>query len=1085
MITSIRLAFIIAIYAEIGDAIESRVTRTTTIRLKSEDQARQLVAMFPEACISTISDPSTVSIAGPASHMHNPKNSALAARLSALCQGSDLLRLAQPDLLQVPVRSNQTGNLVVQGSLVEEIVGTVLVFQCQWYQLLSNVAAGLALKSVDTHSIVSFGAGDCVPLMPSEKRGLRVTKTDWGREVRDESLPDEKPKSPGGYSCAANSVAVIGASCRLPRADNMDELWDLISHARDIHEEVKSGRFNLLDEFRASQSDKFIKNRKLCGNFVDGVERFDHAFFGISAREVSTAGFLSPTGQCKPFDEDADGYCRAEGAGLVILKSLQQAQADGDHIMAVIPAAATNQSGLSSRLTVPDANPQAQLYRSVLEQAAISPEEVTYIEAHGTGTQAGDPLEIASIRSVFCSPARSIPLHIGSIKGKIDHCETAAGVAGLLKAICMLEHQAIPPQASHNVWNPKIPAIGPDRIALSRSLSEWTAPARVALVNSYGAAGSNAAVLCCEAPLSPKKLQFLPNPSSKLPIIISTKSISSLKNYQISLAKSLDKMTPQPTIADVAYTLSEKRQRHKHCVVFEASGISKLAATLSDALVAARATLMKAQWGQDRGRLLAIMASRTVVEEFIGSVEVSSSCGKLEIACYNSDKSHVVSGNSSFVADLESDLLERHAHIQFRRIDTSHGFHSHLVDPILDELDKLSLSLDWKDPIIHLELSSQAAPEIGLSRYSPASHARDPVFFVDAIQRVEKKYGSWVWLKASMNIPIMAMAKRASLQAETHAFVSMSSKNGSNPVNMIFRAVCNLWRLSADVSHWSFIQGPTSCPPMHIWLPPYKFDETVAWIDFVDHAANLQRQLEEKSEAVSSSQPKQKPKMVTLLPNADKQDTHKHFKVLAEGARFRSMVSGHAVRGRPLCPASFSLECTAMAIDLLVGGSDSSSQKSNLEFEGLNIHAPLGFGTRDVEVVLQELGSIQHHQKWEFRIISCNDGAKSGSILVLHAEGRVSKSSTSKLATMARLVGSQMQYLVKANDEAERILTKRAYDLFVDYEKFLQGICSITMCGTEAIGVIRIPPGQPGLEESTVVVGLLINTRTSSAETKS
>src|SRR5450432_3494459 len=134
----------------------------------------------------------------------------------------------------------------------------------------------------------------------------------------------------------------------------------------------------------------------------------------------------------------------------------------------------------------------------------MSPNQVTYVEAHGTGTQAGDPLEVASVRSVFGSSTRNEELHIGSIKGNIVHCETAAGAAGLLKVISMLEYQAIPPQASHKTWNPKIPALSPDRMAIAKELRTRDTPIRAAIVNSYSAAGSNASALCCEGPKTPQ-----------------------------------------------------------------------------------------------------------------------------------------------------------------------------------------------------------------------------------------------------------------------------------------------------------------------------------------------------------------------------------------------------------------------------------------------------------------------------------------------------------------------------------------------------------------------------------------------------
>jgi acyl transferase domain-containing protein len=296
--------------------------------------------------------------------------------------------------------------------------------------------------------------------------------------------------------------------------------------------------------------------------------------------DLARAGFLSPTGQCKPFDQNADGYCRSEGAGLVVLKSLKQAQSDGDYIMAVLPSTATNQSGPSRDLTIPDSTTQAKLYQHLLDQAGMSPNQITYIEAHGTGTQAGDPIEVASVRSVFGSPTRSEELYIGSIKGNIGHCETAAGVAGILKVICMLKHRAIPPHASYKTWNPKMPVLSLDRMTIATELQTWDTPICAAIVNSYGATGSNAAILCCEGPITPQCLSAS-KPGLNHPIVISAASASSLKSYRKSLVSYLIKATPQPKIAEIAYTLNEKRRRHKHYITFEASDTTQLIRRLS------------------------------------------------------------------------------------------------------------------------------------------------------------------------------------------------------------------------------------------------------------------------------------------------------------------------------------------------------------------------------------------------------------------------------------------------------------------------------------------------------------------------
>ncbi|KFG85644.1 Beta-ketoacyl synthase [Metarhizium anisopliae] len=142
----------------------------------------------------------------------------------------------------------------------------------------------------------------------------------------------------------------------------------------------------------------------------------------------------------------------------------------------------------------------------------------------------------------------------------------------------MLEHKAIPPQASHKVWNPKIPDPSRHRMTLSKSLKTWDAPMRAAMINSYGAAGSNAAVLCCEAPEQPRpdRHSLTENRHVKQPIILSAASVSSLRRYQNLLAKYIAKTTPQPNIEEIAYTLSERRQRHKNFIVFEASNTAEL-----------------------------------------------------------------------------------------------------------------------------------------------------------------------------------------------------------------------------------------------------------------------------------------------------------------------------------------------------------------------------------------------------------------------------------------------------------------------------------------------------------------------------
>jgi acyl transferase domain-containing protein len=164
---------------------------------------------------------------------------------------------------------------------------------------------------------------------------------------------------------------------------------------------------------------------------------------------------LAADGRCKTFDAAADGYGRGEGGGMVLLKRLSEAEADGDTILAVIKASAVNHDGHSSGLTVPNKRAQEKLLRQVLATAQVQAEEVGYIEAHGTGTALGDPIEIRALGAVFTAE-RPTPLLVGSVKTNIGHLEAAAGIAGFMKTVLALQHQQIPPHLHFHTPNPYI-----------------------------------------------------------------------------------------------------------------------------------------------------------------------------------------------------------------------------------------------------------------------------------------------------------------------------------------------------------------------------------------------------------------------------------------------------------------------------------------------------------------------------------------------------------------------------------------------------------------------------------------------------
>ena len=218
----------------------------------------------------------------------------------------------------------------------------------------------------------------------------------------------------------------------------------------------------------------------------------------------SRARMLAPDGRCKTFDAAADGYVRGEGCGVVVLKRMNDAMRDGDPIRAVVRGSAVNQDGASGGLTVPNGVAQQRVIAEALRRAGVDPGEVDYLEAHGTGTSLGDPIEVQAAGAVFGEgrdPNR--PLLIGSVKTNIGHLEAAAGIAGLIKVALALEHEVLPKHLHFSHPSPYIPW---DRLPV-RVLDEATpwprsGRPRTAGVSSFGFSGTNAHVLLEEAPVT-------------------------------------------------------------------------------------------------------------------------------------------------------------------------------------------------------------------------------------------------------------------------------------------------------------------------------------------------------------------------------------------------------------------------------------------------------------------------------------------------------------------------------------------------------------------------------------------------------
>ena len=223
----------------------------------------------------------------------------------------------------------------------------------------------------------------------------------------------------------------------------------------------------------------------------------------------SQAGMLSPEGKCKAFDASANGFVRGEGAGMVMLKRLSDAIADGDPIHAVIIGSAVNQDGHTNGISLPSPDAQARLVSDACTDAGIDPAQIGYVEAHGTGTAVGDPIEAHALGRSALRGSRGTPLVIGSVKTNLGHLETASGVAGLVKAALILKHGRIPASLHFENPNPNIDFTGLKlRVAVENEEFPHTGGMRTAGVNSFGFGGANAHVILTESPLCPAAVRF-------------------------------------------------------------------------------------------------------------------------------------------------------------------------------------------------------------------------------------------------------------------------------------------------------------------------------------------------------------------------------------------------------------------------------------------------------------------------------------------------------------------------------------------------------------------------------------------------
>ncbi|RAL65830.1 hypothetical protein DID88_005493 [Monilinia fructigena] len=437
---------------------------------------------------------------------------------------------------------------------------------------------------------------------------------------------------------------------------------------------------------------------------------------------LSRGGFLSSTGGCKTFDNAADGYCRGDAVGTVVLKRFEDAIDDNDNILSVIRGIDTNHSAHAVSITHPHKPTQQRLFRSVLRQANLLPEDVDYVEMHGTGTQAGDFTELSAISGVFGnnrSPHQ--PLYIGTLKPNVGHGEAASGIT-LIKAVMMLRKNLIPPHVGikGNI-NHRLPSMKEANIVLPREKIIWSGREnrkRIILINNFDASGGNTSLLLEDPPCL--RLHQIPDPRKHHVVAVSGRTPKALRNNQIRLLQYLQETTPR--LKDIAYTTTARRQNHIFRSAYECKSISSLMSILMED-------------GKQPVLSERIPESSTV---FVFTGQGSEWAGM------------VLSGYKDDVANLRKCLDLQN--IKSTVLSVRYAFHSPQMDPVLGKYRQIIKAVRFTKATIPFASAYQS--DIIMTGHSIApeylvQQTRQPVKFQSALQVLKTKAqidDSTMWL---------------------------------------------------------------------------------------------------------------------------------------------------------------------------------------------------------------------------------------------------------------------------------------------------------------------------------------------------
>jgi acyl transferase domain-containing protein len=677
---------------------------------------------------------------------------------------------------------------------------------------------------------------------------------------------------------------------------------------------------------------------------------------GISVNVPQKVGYLyqksgiaSPDGHCRAFDADARGTVGGSGVGIVLLKRLEEARVDGDHILAVLKGTSINNDGANKvGYTAPRVEGQAKVIRAAHVAAGIDPDSIRYVEAHGTGTPMGDPIEVKALTQAFrAGTDRNGFCAIGSVKTNIGHLDAAAGIAGLIKTVLALSYRQIPPSLHFSSPNPEID-FAETPFYVNTKLTDWTSHGdpRRAGVSSFGLGGTNAHVVMEEAP----PVEREPQPVERRPrlIVLSAKSEAALNEMTVRLAAHLQQH-PLAEPADVAYTLQTGRRAFLHRrwavadtiefaaralsrpdfvktsrqaggtrpVVFLFSGQGSQYRTMGRGLYAQEpifreemdrcATLLAPHIGMDiksvlfeevatdserlnqtaftqpalfvveyalaklwmslgvhpqamighsigeyvaaclsgvfslddalrlvaaRGRLMQSMPPGSMLAVSLSETDATPLLHEdLDLAAVNAPNQCVLSGSNPNIKHLQETLTKKG--VQSVRLQTSHAFHSRMMDPILESFRAHAASVGRHAPTIPWVSNVTGdwiAPAQAMDPSYWANHLRQTVRFADGVEILCRK-SERILLEVGPGRTLCTLAQRQKDGRSVMALTSLNkprdgSSAASEPASFL-ETVGSLWATGVAIDWTGLYRG--ECP-RRLPLPTYPFERRRFWV---------------------------------------------------------------------------------------------------------------------------------------------------------------------------------------------------------------------------------------------------------------